>query len=203
MLGICRSVVILHVAAAAGNAGQVVIPVDVTLRARQGRMSARQRKSNRVVVKSCRGPTICGVAGLAGLRKVECDVVGVLSLLIVGQMAPYTIGWSPLELVANVAGSALQRGMHASECEPGVLQMIKVHPEPTVEVVALITSRRETCAGVNRSGGRLEVNCMAGIALRRKTLKLTHRRAFVAGITIHSGMRPEQGEAIHVLLDLL
>lgn len=53
MVGIGCAVVILHVAGTAGAAGQVVISVDVTLRALQSCVCARERKSNCVVVKSC------------------------------------------------------------------------------------------------------------------------------------------------------
>lgn len=104
-------------------------------------------------------------------------------------MAPYTVGRRPFELVADVAGGAFQRRMHASERKAGVLQVIEAHSEPTVEVVALIASCRKSCTGVNGSCGRLKVDRMAGITLRRKSLKLAYRRALVAGITIQGRMR--------------
>lgn len=118
-------------------------------------------------------------------------------------MATHTVGGSAFEFVADVAGGAFERGMYASECESGVLQVIEVDSEPTVEVVALIASSRKPCAAVDRARGRLEIYRMAGIALRRKPLKLAYGRAFVTGIAIQGSMCSEQREAIHVILDLL
>ena len=44
---------------------------------------------------------------------------------------------------------------------------------------------------------------MAGVAGGRQTLELSHRRALVAGVAIYGGVRPDQREAVEVLIDLL
>ena len=48
-----------------------------------------------------------------------------------------------------------------------------------------------------------EVFLMAREAHRRQSLELADRRALVAGIAIQRGVRADQREAIHVLIDLL
>lgn len=91
------------------------------------------------MIKVGRLPGCSTVAGLAGLRKIGSRVVRVGGFLVIAQMATHTIGGRALELVANVAGSAFERGMHPGESEARVLQVVEFHPEPVVEIVALIT----------------------------------------------------------------
>lgn len=114
MVGIGRAVVILHVAGVAGVAGQVVVPIHVTLGALQAGMAASQRKSDRTVIEVRRLPRVRAVAGLTSLRKIQGDVVGVLRFLIVGQVAAHAIGWRSFELVAYMAGGAIQSGVNSS-----------------------------------------------------------------------------------------
>jgi len=47
-------------------------------------MRSGERKSDRAVVKGRRLPRGCVVAGLAGLREGQRDVIGICTLLIVG-----------------------------------------------------------------------------------------------------------------------
>jgi hypothetical protein len=54
-----------------------------------------------------------------------------------------------------------------------------------------------------RGSGVDKIFLVAGVALRRKTLELTYRRALVTRVAIDRGMRPDQREAIQVLIDLL
>ncbi len=54
--------------------------------------------------------------------------------------------------------------------------------------------------GIGRGLKILEV---AGSASRRHRFELAIGRAFVTGVAVHRGVRPGQGEAIIVLLDLL
>lgn len=65
VIRVVRAVVIRHVTQIAGATGEVVVVVDVALRALQVRVAIRQRESNRVVIETRRLP--CGgvVAGLA------------------------------------------------------------------------------------------------------------------------------------------
>ena len=79
-----RGLVILHVAGHAGGCRQVVVSVHVALRTRQRLVCSGERKSDRAVIKSRRLPHGCVVAGLAGLRKGQRDVIGIRTLLIVG-----------------------------------------------------------------------------------------------------------------------
>ena len=68
-----RSLKILQVARYAGGARQVVIVVDVAIRAcsRRNGMRSRQREASSVVIESRVQPRRCVVALLAGLRKVR------------------------------------------------------------------------------------------------------------------------------------
>ena len=159
-------VVILHVAGAAGAAGQLVIVVGMALDALQGCVRPRQRKSNRVVAEVCRRPSTCAVACLAGLREGERHVVGIRGLLIIGQVASHAIGGRTFELVVDVAGVALQGRVHARKRKACVLQVIKVDPEPGIKIVTLATGSRKPSGSVARPGRSLIILRVAGIALR-------------------------------------
>jgi len=56
MIGIVGAVVVRHVAQIAGAAGQVVVVVDVALRALQARVAIGQGEADRIVVKGCVQP---------------------------------------------------------------------------------------------------------------------------------------------------
>lgn len=84
MVGISRALVVLHMTRHARRGRQVVVAVYVALRARQRLMRSGERKSDRAVIKGRRLPHGCVVAGLAGLREGQRDVIGIRALLIVG-----------------------------------------------------------------------------------------------------------------------
>ena len=91
----------------------------------------------------------------------------------------------------------------SGEREPSVLQMIKVHAEPVVHLVALLAGSREACGQMTRPRSSLIVLGVAGIALRRHRAEVAERSILVAGITIHRGVRAYQRKPVLVLLDLL
>jgi len=93
--------------------------------------------------------------------------------------------------------------MHARQGETGVLQVVKVHSEPVIQVVALLAGGGEAGGNVARAGRALEVAAVARVALRRQPLKLADGRALVAGVTLQGSVCADQRKAILVLLDLL
>ena len=72
VVGIGRALEVLQVTGHAGRAGQVVVIVNVTIRARAWRdsMQSGKRESGTVVIKRCIQPTASGMTLLAGLRKI-------------------------------------------------------------------------------------------------------------------------------------
>lgn len=138
VVGVAGAVVIRHVAGVAGPAGQVVVAVNVALRAGQACVAASQGKPNGIVIKIRGLPGARVMACLAGLRKVECQVVRVRGFLIIRQMAGHAVCRRVFEMVLHVARRALKRGVHSGQCEAGVFQMIKAHAEPVVESMALL-----------------------------------------------------------------
>jgi len=101
---------------------------------------------------------------------------------------------------------AIQGGMCADQRESRELHVIELRAHPVVHGMALLARHRVYSQRdvINACGlGVDEVSLVARVASRRKALKLTNRRTLVARIAIDRGMRPDQREAIHVLIDLL
>lgn len=99
---------------------------------------------------------------------------------------------------------ALQRGMHPDERESGVLEMIKARAIPGVHTAVTLFARSgEPGSAVNRRRCLLVVLGVAGVTLRRKSLKLSSGRSLVAGVAFECGVCADQREPVLVLLDLL
>ena len=77
---------ILEVAADTGRAGQVVIVIDMALRALHRRMGASQREAGSRVIEACRNPRGCAMADFAGLRESLLNVIGIISILVIFQV---------------------------------------------------------------------------------------------------------------------
>lgn len=117
---------ILEVARDAGGAGQVVVPVDMTLRARGAGVRSGQREANQIVVKRRRRPGGGGVTGLAGLRETELHVVRVLRLLEIRQVATDAGGRRALIFSAQVAGGTVEGGVRPGKRKSGEFQVIEL-----------------------------------------------------------------------------
>jgi hypothetical protein len=165
-------------------------------------MRPGERKPYRAVVKGRRLPRGRVVAGLAGLREGQRDVIGICTFLIVGQMAAHAVGGSALKSSPGMAGIAVQCGVGAYQSKSGEFEMVELGPEPVVHGVALVAAGRETAADVVGLGG-LKVLRVARVALCRESLELTNRRALVARGTVQGRMRTHQWEAVLVLVNLL
>ena len=79
VVGLGRPLIVLHVAAHAGRAAQVVIVIDVAIGAQAGRnsVSAGQRKPSRGVIKFAAHPVVGSVAVGAGRRESSRNVAWV------------------------------------------------------------------------------------------------------------------------------
>lgn len=165
-------------------------------------MRSGERKSDRAVVKGRRLPRRCVVAGLAGLREGQCNVIGIRTLLIVGQVAAHAVGGCAFKSPSGMASIAVERGMGAYQGKSSELKVIELGSEPIVHAMALFAAGWKTSADVAGLGG-LKGLRVARIALRGESLELTHSRALVARGTIQGRMRTHQGEAVLVLVNLL
>lgn len=130
-------------------------------------------------------------------------MVRVRRLLIIRHVASAACRRSPSELIVQVAGIAGQCRVCAGQGVTSELQVVKTNAEPSVETVALFASCREPGGGVARTGSRLKIFRVTGIAGGLETLELTHRSALMAGVAIQRRMRSHQGKTILVVLDLL
>src|SRR5690349_15327352 len=125
MVGIRRAPKIRHVAARTVTSRQVVIVIYMALSALKTRMSRIQRESRDVVVKVHRSPIHGIVAGSAILGKLGLHVIGVLRSREVLQVATDAIGDGDLIVPVNVAGGAIERGVHSREGESRELAMVE------------------------------------------------------------------------------
>jgi hypothetical protein len=165
VIGIVGVLIILQMAANAGFAGEVEVAIGMALAARQRRVRAGQREPYRIVVEGCRLPGGRGVALLAGLRQPKLNVVGVIGLLEVWQMAAHAGCRSAFELVIKVTLVALQGGVGAGKSKAGEFQMVEVDAEPGVHRMALFAGGGKPGRRVRRASSLLIVLGVAGVAL--------------------------------------
>jgi hypothetical protein len=165
-------------------------------------MRSGKRESDRAVVKGCWLPGGCVVAGLAGLRKGQSNVIGIGALLIVLQVTAHTVSGCALKFPPGMAGIAVERGVGAYQGESGELEVVELGSKPVVHAMALLAAGRKTTAAMAGFGG-LKILGVARIALRRESLELACCRALVARGAIQSCMRADQGKTVLVLVNLL
>lgn len=182
MVWIGRRVVVRHVTGTACSAGQVVVAVDVALRALQIRMAAGQRESGGAVVEIRRLPGSCVVAALASRREIKRHVVRIRGLLVIGQMAPDARGRRVLELIVHVAGGAFQGGVCSCQRVPGIFQVIEAYAKPVVESMALLAGGRKPRGKMAGRDGGLKVFGVARIAGSIQSRELPDSRPFMAQV---------------------
>jgi len=102
VIGIPRSLEILKVTRNAGRRSHVEIAICMALIALQLRVSARQRKTNRIVIEASRLPRRSRMAILATLGESERNVIRITGLLEVGEMTTYTGRRRSRELAPSV-----------------------------------------------------------------------------------------------------
>ena len=118
-------------------------------------------------------------------------------LLIVGQVATHTGRRCPLILAADVAGDAVQGGVHACQWETRG-RVIELRPEPVVDGVALLTLHRKGDDRMLGGGGLLISLLMTRITLNRQTHELADSFAFVTVRAIQSRVPANQRKTVGV-----
>ena len=151
--GLLGVVVILLMAGDARSLGQVVIVVDMAIRAGAGRhgMAASQREFGFIVFKLSRLPGVGRMAYFASLGEAALYVVRVLAVLEILQVTGDAGSLSQIVVAVDVTISALARrnGMGASQRESG-FGVIEVRRRPGYRRVASLASLRESLLRVVR-----------------------------------------------------
>ena len=115
MVGTISSLVIRLVAAKTiGWQGSVIV-VYMTIRAHDLGVSARQWEGSVVVVKAGRRPRGGAMADITLLRKAPRDMVRIIRVLIVGQMATHTCRTGEAKISVRMALAALHSRVKTSE----------------------------------------------------------------------------------------
>ena len=135
--------VVLHVAAHARSARQVVIAVDVAVGALQPGVRAADGETYSRVIEARGLPSGCGVAVLAGLWKPEREVIRIRGFAEIRHVTRHTVGRRPLVLATRMATRAIEGGVRAGEGVACKVQMIKASAEPSGDGMTLFASTRE------------------------------------------------------------
>jgi hypothetical protein len=166
----CR-VVVIHVASHAGGARQVVVVINVAIRAlpRRHRVRSDQREAGGVVVECRVQPGAGAVALLAGLREIRRHVIGIRRALKVIQVAGHARRAGQVVVVIDVAIGALARRhrVQSRQRKPGAV-VIEGCVQPGAGAVALLAGLREIRRDVIRIRRALEILQVAGHARRTR-----------------------------------
>jgi hypothetical protein len=129
----------------------------------------------------------------------------IVRLVEISQVAAYAGCGRSREFSAHVTGCAIERRVRARQGKASELQMVELRTHPVVHRVALLAARRQIQLNVVQAGSLRvnKVSLMARVTGGGKSLELPDRSALVAGSAIQRGMRPDQREAVDVLVDLL
>ena len=136
---VCRSLVVLQVTAHAGGAGEVVVVVDVAIRAltRGHRVHPRQWEVRHVVIERRVRPRGRVVTLSASLGEVGRDVVRIHRALIILQVTAYASCAREIEVVVDVAVGALPGRNCVSACQREAYRtVIEVRVEPSISAMA-------------------------------------------------------------------
>src|SRR5579863_6936053 len=106
-----RVVVVVLVATDAGGIGDVVVIIDVTIRALAGWNGVRsgEREAGFRVIKRGRFPGCCVVTSVAGLREALLRVVWIIRVLVIRQMAGHAGRTRQVVVIVDMAIGALPR----------------------------------------------------------------------------------------------
>src|ERR1700726_4930896 len=144
------------------------------------------------------------MAEITGLGERSADVIRICGRLIIFQMASNTSSTGDVVVIAEVAVGALPRrhGVAAGQGKSDGA-MIELGVEPVIRSVATLAGGGKLGDDVVRAAGCLEIRCVTGKASRGHGLKLAGGRPLVAGIAVYRRVRPDEGKAVHMLLNLL
>jgi len=205
VIGILRVLVIRHVTRHAAGIGDVVVVVDVAIRALSRRYGvlAGQRESRLRVVEIRWLPGRGRMARLAILRKTKLHVIRIGRALEVLQVTRNARRIRDVVIVVHVAIHALPRGYGVGPSQWKTSRgMIELGVKPVVKTVALLARRRESSCHVVRVRRPLEVAGVATEALGCQAHKLPNRRRFMARVAFQCRVPPQQRKPVHVIFDL-
>ena len=169
-------------------------------------MSIRQREPGRAVIKIGRLPGNCGVATGARRNREQRwrrGVLGVGGLLPGRQMALRIAAIGRLDgqvvIIVDMAGSARNVGVSVGQGKSG-RAVVEFCSQPAIKGVAGVAGLRKLRRNVIRVGGFLKIRQVTRIAGRGQSQVLANRRALVAIIALHRGVRTQQWKTILVVL---
>ena len=180
MVGIGRALEVLQVTRDTGDVGQVVVPVDVALRALQGHVRSGQREARLGVIEGGIRPRCRSVAALAGLRHARLYVIGVVRSLVVLEVARHAGGISQVVVPVDVTLRARSRHVRSGQRETG-LAVIECGIGPRGRVVASSARGGDSGLRVIGVGRALKVFHVARNTVRGSAGKLAVHVALVAG----------------------
>lgn len=162
MVGVGRAVVIVLVAAHARPGGELVIVVDMTLRALQRRVRTGKRKTSGCVVERGIGPVRGAMARLTGRGEARGSVGRIIRGAVVVLVASDAsrIGAGQRIVALDVALLTLQRGMKAGQWEAGS-GVIEGAAAPGGRIVTVLAACRKTCRKVWRIVRVVEIGLVA------------------------------------------
>lgn len=118
-------------------------------------------------------------------------------------MTTRTGGAGHIEIAADVAGRAVQRGVHPGQGKAGELGVVEIRSQPTVHGVAGLAGGRKSRGLVIREFGLRERLRVAGDAICGKPLELAGARALVTIVAGERGVCADQGETVLVCAEVL
>ena len=137
VIWICRGVVVLGVARSAISRRAAVLASDVTLHALQSRMHTRQSEASESrVIELRRRPVGGRVAHGAVSWEIGLHVIRVGRAVVVFRVAPKTCNRRALRKAIHMAGTAVDRRVHAGQREASELRMIECRAEPRIHAMA-------------------------------------------------------------------
>jgi hypothetical protein len=158
MAGVVRALEIRHVAGHARSiaAGERVVAVHMTLRARHGGVEPSQREAGCSVIEGCSSPVSSVVALLASLREIRLHVTRIIRVLEIREVTAYATGIRDVVVIVDMALRALHAGMGTSQGEAGS-RVIELGRHPRGGVVALIASLGKALLRVVRVSRALKI----------------------------------------------
>ncbi len=121
---------------------------------------------------------------LASEREARSDVIRILRRVVVGAVAIDTSGGGACVLASGVAGSAVERRVRAEERESYEIVVVTSAVPGVHGSVAVLANGLEAKSDVVRRLRIGEIIHVAANAVDGKTLKLSGRKIFVAGIAL-------------------
>ena len=193
---------------------QIIVVVDVALRAGKICVAVGQRETGRGMIEGRSVPAYVVVTVVAGRDRKRLRIAGVRRIIRGLPGAEVAAGISAIAIrnilqivvVVDVALRTGKGGVRAVQDEARDA-VIKRSAKPAIEVsVAILTigrgkSRPSIC--VRGIIGFLPIGQVAGLALCGKTVENSRRGLLVAFFALYRGVRTEQRESIQVIFNLL